>query len=162
MASVIFSIQQTQGKVIYIGARELLLTGINGIVALLVIVAPIATIVKVGLVVMVLGVGMLLAYGRSVPYGDTIEASILRTWRRDFTQDPQPVGYGLNDQRHEIDTWTRDPQSRWMTYEKVLKSGQVDKHIWITPLPLTWKSLLIVLGSSFLIMSLVWIWTGRF
>jgi len=162
MASVIFSINQTRGKVIYIGARELLLTGISGIVALLLIVAPIVTIVKVGLVVTALGVGILLAYGRSVPYGDTIEASILRTWRRDFTQHSQSVGYGLNDQHPEIDTWTRNLHSRWVTFKKVLEHGQVDKHIWITPLPLTWKSLLIMLGSSFVIMSLVWIWTGKF
>jgi hypothetical protein len=147
---------------IQIGPRELLITGISCLAALLLTMAPIATLVKVGLVVTTLGVSILLAYGRSASYGDTIEASLLRTWRRHSTQQNQSVGYGFIDERPESDAWTRDPQSRWMTFEKVLKRGQVDKHIWITPLPLTWKSLLLVLGSSFLIMSLVWIWSGRF
>ena len=161
MASFLFPINQTKGKVIRVGPRELLITGINGVVTILLILASMVTLVKVGLIVAVLGVGFLLAYGRLLSCGDTIETAIRRAWQRRSNQRPNSPGHDSREVNPKNDLRSEGHHSRWIDYEKVLKHGQAGSRIWVTPLPLTWESLLWVICSSVLIMSLVWIWTGK-
>lgn len=161
MVSFLFPINQTQGKVICVGPRELLITGIHGVVTILLILASIVNLVKVGLIVAVLGVGILLAYGRLLSCGDTIETAIRRAWQRRFNQRPNSPVHNSSVLNPKNDLRSEGHHSRWIDYEKVLKHGQAGSRIWVTPLPLTWESLLWVVCSSVLIMSLVWIWTGK-
>ena len=161
MASFLFPINKTKGKVICVGPRELLITGINGVVTILLILASMVTLVKVGLIVTVLGVGFLLAYGRLLSCGDTIETAIRRAWRRRFNQRPNSPGHDSSVLNLKNDLRSLGHHSRWIDYETVLKHEQADSRIWVTPLPLTWESFLWVICSSVLIMSLVWIWTGK-
>ena len=146
---------------IRVGPRELIITGINGVVTILLILASMVTLVKVGLIVAVVGVGFLLAYGRLLSCGDTIETAIRRAWRRRFKQYPNSPGHDSSVLNTKNDLRSEAHHARWIDYEKVLKHDQASSRIWVTPLPLTWESLLWVICSSVLVMSLVWIWTGK-
>jgi hypothetical protein len=147
----------TKKTLIGVGTREVVILGVSAVVALAVVFMPISLVVKVGLAAFIMGTGALLALGRSPGTGRTFEKHFLDIWR--FYREPRyyQKGAGYVREEGEAREFTRDEA---IEIEKALKKQKARERITIKPLPLSFGGFFSVLSLSFLIMLILWIWTG--
>ncbi len=135
--------------VIGIGMREVLILGGGLLLACLAILSPLGLIPRVGAAVLAFGSSALLALGRAPASGKTAEAFILdvirfrtrdRLLQRNTDPAPRPAP---STPPHPADNPPRAPS-----------------RLRIEALPLDASGLLGLLSLTFLLMLLVWIWTG--
>ena len=147
----------TKKTLIGVGAREVVILGVSAVVALAVIFMPISLVVKVGLSAFIMGLGALLALGRSPGTGRTFEKHFLDIWR--FYREPRYYQKGAGYVREEQEV--REPtRGEAIEIEKAFKKQKAHEWITIKPLPLSFGGFFSVLSLSFLLMLILWIWTG--
>lgn len=142
-----------------VGTREIIIVGIGTILAILVFVSPLSAIPKGGLIAFCILSSIYLAVTRHPVTGSTLEEHLLDVYRfykrerfmqrgsdgtpaehtelMDSFFQGQPVG----------DTHARDLQDKPMLFA-------------IRPLDLKWESFLGILSFCFVVMLIVWAWTG--
>jgi len=147
----------TKKTLIGVGAREVVILGAGAVVALAVLFLPISLVVKVGLAALIMGLGALLALGRSPGTGRTFEKHFLDIWR--FYREPRyyQKGAGYVREAREAPVPAMDGARE---VEKAFKVQKNREWITIKPLPLSFSGFFSVLSLSFLLMLILWIWTG--
>jgi hypothetical protein len=147
----------TKKTLIGVGTREVVILGVSAVVALGVILMPMNLVVKVGLAAFVMGLGALFALGRSPKTGRTFEKHFLDIWH--FYRRPRFYQRGAEyvEKPREVREFTRDEAKE---IEKTFKKQKSRELITIRPLPLSLGGFFSVLSLSFLIMLILWIWTG--
>lgn len=154
--------RQTDGKVIRIRARELLIITATLFLGLSILLSRMGIVGRVGLFIATVGAGLLLALGRDPRSGMTPETMMSRAYRSLTGQEAhfEPAGgeTGSSDEDPSIDV----SSSAAIDFGLVLRSGLENKDLWISPIPICAKTLLTVPASSVLLMGLVWAWSGGF
>lgn len=147
----------TKKTLIGVGTREVVLLGISAAIALGVLLAAINLVLKLGLVAFILGTGALLALGRSPRTGRTFEKHFLDMWR--FYRRPRFYQRGAEvvEKPRPVREFSRDEAK---AIEKAFKKEQARELIRMKPLPLSLGGFFSVLSISFLIMLILWIWSG--
>ena len=162
MMRVIIPIHQTQGKVICVGRREIMIIGICAICGLYSILSPTNLVMKVGIVTALVGLGGLIAFGRDCSHGQTIEVILSKLLRLWISGRVTPVHKDWKSSlTDEYQQWG-DSRTKSVDFGEVLKNGLEDQFVWATPIPITWKSIFSVPIAALLLMVLTWIWTGSF
>jgi len=147
----------TERTLIGVRTREVVILGISGLIALGAILTPIHLVIKMGLAALILGSGALLALGRSPRSGKPFEKYLLEMWN--FYRRPRfyQRGAGYVEEAREVREFTRDDAKE---IDRAFKKQRTREIITIKPLPLSMGGFFSVLSISFLIMLILWIWTG--
>ena len=145
-----------------IGARELVILCVAGLLGVIVLLFPIHLVARVGLAVLVMGIGLAVAFGRDRRSGKTLEEVLLdlvRFYNRarfqqkgtDTAQIPAPkIRLAVSPERTpEQESVRRDPVTE--------KDHGFFK---VKPLPLGAGLLLSILSLAFLAGLLAWLWLG--
>ncbi len=151
---------ETPKTVIGVGTRELVILGIAVLIAIGVLLAPIPLIFRIGLAALVLGSGSLLALGRAPTTGKTFEEYLLDRWRF-FKRDRfLQRGAGYVQPSPSVEVAEPEPAFSRADINKIFKRQKAGGVIQMSPLPLSWGGFFSVLSITFLLMLIVWIWTG--
>lgn len=147
----------TKKTLIGVGTREVVILGISAAIALGVLLAAVNLVIKLGLAAFIMGLGALLALGRSPRTGRTFEKHFLDIWH--FYRRPRFYQRGAEyaEKAREVREFTRDEAKE---IEKTFKKQRTRELITMKPLPLSLGGFFSVLSISFLIMLILWIWTG--
>ena len=147
----------TKKTVIGVGNREIVILGVTAFIALGVILTSMNLVVKVGFAALILGSGTLLALGRAPRSGKSFEKYFLEMW--DFYRRPRfyQRGAGYERPEREVREFTRVEAKE---VERSFKKQRRRELVTIKPLPLSMGGFFSVLSISFLIMLILWIWTG--
>jgi hypothetical protein len=157
MTGVVPPTIETPKTVIGVGTRELVILGIAGLVAIGALLAPIPLVFRVGLTALLLGSGALLALGRAPTTGKTFEEYILDRWRF-FKRDRfLQRGAGYVQSSPTVEAPEHEPAFAHADIDRVFKRQKV---VQMKPLPLSWGGFFSVLSIAFLLMLIVWIWSG--
>lgn len=157
MTGVVPPTIETPKTVIGVGTRELVILGIACLIAIGILLAPIQLVFRVGLAALALGSGALLALGRAPTTGKTFEEYLLDRWRF-FKRDRfLQMGAGYVQPSPPVEATIHETAFDQADIDRVFKRQKV---VQMTPLPLSWGGFFSVLSIAFLLMLLVWIWTG--
>lgn len=157
MTGVVPPTIETPKTVIGVGTRELVMLGIACLIAIGILLSQIQLVFRVGLAALALGSGALLALGRTPTTGKTFEEYLLDLWRF-FKRDRfLQMGAGYVQPSHMADETTHETAFDQDDIDSAFKRHKV---IQMTPLPLSWGGFFSVMSIAFLLMLLVWIWTG--
>lgn len=160
MTGVVPPTIETQKTVIGVGTRELVILGIAVLIAIGVLLAPIPLIFRIGLAALVLGSGSLLALGRAPTTGKTFEEYLLDRWRF-FKRDRfLQRGAGYVQPSPAVEVAEPEPAFSRADIDRIFKRQKAGGVIQMSPLPLSWGGFFSVLSITFLLMLIVWIWTG--
>lgn len=148
---------QSPKTVIGVGTRELIILGGGLLVAILVILSPLGLIAKVGLAALVVGVCALLALGRAPTSGKTFEEYFLDMLR--FYTRGRFLQRGTGEVR-QAPKAPEKPAYPAADVGRVFEKQAARGIVKMVPLPLSWGGFFGVLSFTFLVVLLVWIWTG--
>jgi hypothetical protein len=160
VGSMLLLPQQTDGKVIRIRARELLIITATIFLGLSILLSRMGIVGRVGVFIAMVGTGLVLALGRDPRSGMTPETMMLRACRSLTGQEPHfgpPGGAAASsDEDPGIDASSSAP----IDFSLVWRSGLEKEEFWISPIPICAKTLLTIPASSVLLMGLAWAWSG--
>jgi len=144
-----------------VGARELVVLGVGGLLGLTTLFLPIHLVPKVGLAVLVIGLGLAVAFGRDRRSGKTLEAYLTDVVRyhsrRRFRQKganeaPLPIP--------AVQTAVSRTAPMEIRSDEVIGDTAIAELVRVRPLPLGAGLLFSILSFAFLGSLLAWIWLG--
>lgn len=160
MSGVVPPIIESPKSIIGVGTRELVILGVAVFIGISVIISPLSLVLKVGFTALVLGLGALLALGRSPNTGKSFEEYFLDIWR--YYRRPKYLqrGAGQPEELPRIEPLpVEEPQVKAPEMEMTVPRPK-KAVARMNPLPLSWTGFFSVLSITFLLMLIVWIWTG--
>jgi|GEM_PF-2619252 len=160
MTGVVPPTIETPKTVIGVGTRELVILGIAVLIAIGVLLAPIPLVFRVGLAALILGSGSLLALGRAPTTGKTFEEYLLDRWRF-FKRDRfLQRGAGYEEPTPSVEAPEPEPAFSQADIDRIFERQKAGGVVQMSPLPLSWGGFFSVLSIAFLLMLIIWIWTG--
>lgn len=140
-----------------VGTRELAIIGTGLILAILSFISPLPTIPKTGLIVVCLSLSLYIALARHPVTGNTVEAHLLDIYhfykRERFMQ--RGAGSSSGDYTELLDSFF-DERAAPESYATKDTKGLVI----IRPFDLKWSGFFNIFSFSFLVMLILWVWTG--
>lgn len=160
MTGVVPPTIETPKTVIGVGTRELVILGIAVLVAIGVLLTPAPLVFRIGLAALILGSGALLALGRAPTTGKTFEEYLLDRWRF-FKRDRfHQRGAGYVQPSPSVESPEPGPAFSHADIDRIFKRQKAGGVVQMIPLPLSWGGFFSVLSFAFLLVLIVWIWTG--
>lgn len=160
MTGVVPPTIETPKTVIGVGTRELMILGIGGLVAIAVILTPIPLVLRVGLATLVLGSGALLALGRAPTTGKTFEEYLLDRWRFFKRARFLQRGAGYIEPSPQVEATDPEPAFSQADIDRAFRRQKAGTVLQMNPLPLSWGGFFSILSIAFLLMLVIWVWTG--
>jgi len=145
-----------------VGARELVILGVCGLLGILSLLIPSHLAIRIGIAALVAGLGLAIAFGRDRRSGKTIEAylfDLLRFYtRKRFRQK------GTDEESLATQKIRSSLQAELSVEPEPIHAGIASpiEDAWLTvkPLPLGAGLLFSILSFAFLAGMLAWIWLG--
>lgn len=159
MTGVVPPTIETPKTVIGVGTRELVILGSAALGAIGVLLTPVPLVIRAGAAAMVLGSGALLALGRAPTTGKTFEEYLLDRWR--FFKRARFLQRGAGYvEPPPVETAAPEPAFSQADIDKVFRRQQAKAVLEMRPLPLSWGGFFSILSIAFLLMLVIWVWTG--
>jgi hypothetical protein len=145
-----------------VGARELVILGVCGLLGILSLFIPLHLAIRIGVAVLIAGLGLAMAFGRDRRSGKTLEAYLFdlfrfytrKRFRQKGTDEEAPSSPRM---RHALRVEAPlEPESM----SAGMASSFEDARIRVKPLPLGPGLLFSILSFAFLASLLAWIWLG--
>jgi hypothetical protein len=160
MAWVIFPMLPTPDKAVRVTKREVFILALGILLSSKVALAPVSIVWKAGILSTVMAFSVVFAIGRNLPRGEPIEVYLIRRITSKFPNLHVPS----DDMQDNSAAWqlNEDPDIRpdYLGAEALIDRERQAEALWVTPIPLTWKSLLYIPVASGLLTLLLWIWSG--
>lgn len=159
MTGVVPPTIETPKTVIGVGTRELVILGIAALLAIGILLAPIPLVIRAGVAALVLGSGALLALGRAPTTGKTFEEYLLDRWR--FFKRARFLQRGAGYvEPPSVETAEPEPAFSQADIDRVFRRQKTSAVLEMRPLPLSWGGFFSMLSIAFLLMLVIWVWTG--
>lgn len=159
MTGVVPPTIETPKTVIGVGTRELVILGIAALLAIGILLAPIPLVIRAGVAALVLGSGALLALGRAPTTGKTFEEYLLDRWR--FFKRARFLQRGAGYvEPPPVEAAEPEPAFSQADIDRVFRRQETSAVLEMRPLPLSWGGFFSMLSIAFLLMLVIWVWTG--
>lgn len=159
MTGVVPPTIETPKTVIGVGTRELVILGAAALGAIAMLLTPMPLVIRAGAAATVLGSGALLALGRAPTTGKTFEEYLLDRWR--FFKRARFLQRGAGYvEPPPVETAKPEAAFSQADIDRVFNRQQAKAVLEMRPLPLSWGGFFSILSITFLLMLVIWVWTG--
>lgn len=162
MAGIVPPQIETPKTFIGVGARELVILGVCGLLGILSLFIPLHLAIRIAVAVLLVGLGLAFAFGRDRRSGKTLEAYLFdllrfhtrKRFRQKGTDEEAVSAAGMQHSTRAVQQ--KEPEPIPIGAAIPTENARV----WVKPLPLGPGLFFSVLSFAFLVGLLAWIWLG--